>query len=204
MKRALLLLCLLSLPACGPLKRCAYEPPGRDEWQQPARVVEALALAPGDRVADLGAGGGYFTFRLADAVGPGGRVYAVDVDSSMTEHIRKRAEKEGRANVEAVLAEPDDAKLPAGGIDLVLTVNTYHHLADRSAYFARLRPALRGRARVAVVEYRPESGWFGTTSSHATAPEEIEREMTAAGYRLDARHDFLERQSFLVFRAAPR
>jgi predicted methyltransferase len=202
-KRALALLCLSALAACGPLKRCAYEGIGRDEWQQPARVVEALALEPGDRVADLGAGGGYFTFRLADAVGPEGRVYAVDIDESMTEHVRKRAEKEGRANVVTIQAGPDDPKLPPGEIDLVFTSNTYHHLEDRTAYFARLRPALRGRARVAVVEYRPESGWFGGTSSHATGADVIEREMEAAGFRLDASHDFLERQSFIVFSAAP-
>jgi SAM-dependent methyltransferase len=121
----------------------------------------------------------------------------------MTEYVRGRAEKEGRANVRVVLAEPDHAKLPPGEIDLVFVANTYHHLPDRSAYFARLRPALRGRARVAVVEYRPESGWFGS-SSHTTDADVIEREMATAGFRLDARHDFLERQSFLVFTAAPK
>jgi predicted methyltransferase len=201
-KRALLVLALLSLAACGPLKRCAYEGVGRDEWQQPGRVIEALQIAPGDRVADLGAGGGYFTFRLADAVGPDGRVYAVDVDADMTKHLEGRATQEGRANVIVVLAEPDDAKLPAGEIDLVFVANTYHHLEDRTEYFERLRPALRGRARVAVVEYRPGTGWLGGPS-HSTAPDVIERELSAAGFRVDARHDFLERQSFLVFTAAP-
>ncbi len=203
MKRTLALLLLVgAVAACGPLKRCAYAGYRRDEWQQPARVVLALGLAQGDRVADLGAGGGYFTFRLAEAVGPSGRVYAVDVDSDMTELLRGRAHSEGHANVEAVLAGPDDAKLPAGEIDLIFACNTYHHLEDRSAYFARVKAALRGRARVAVIEYRPGSGWFGGTS-HATPPEEIEREMAAAGFQLVERHDFLERQSFLVFSAAP-
>src|SRR3990172_9550282 len=94
--------------ACTQLKRCAYEGWGRDEWQQPERVVEALGLEPGARVADLGSGGGYFTFRLARAVGPTGKVYAVDVDEDLNAYVAERAREEGHANVETVLAEYTD------------------------------------------------------------------------------------------------
>src|SRR3990172_10180428 len=103
--------------ACTQLKRCAYEEIGRDEWQQPERVVEALALEPRSRGADLGAGGGYFTFRLARAVGPAGRVYAVDVDEGLNDYVASRARDEGLANVGVILAKYDDPLLPPAGVD---------------------------------------------------------------------------------------
>lgn len=182
--------------ACTPFKRFAYSGPGRDRWQQPDRVVEALGIEPGTRIADLGSGGGYFTFRLAEATGSGGRVYAADIDEGLNRYVARKAEREGVAQVRVVLAEPADPKLPEP-VDLVFTCNTYHHLPDRVAYFERLRKNLRPGGRVAVVEYK-EGGWF---SSHATPAETIERELGAAGYRLERRHIFLERQSFLVFAA---
>ena len=181
---------------CGALKRCAYEGFGRDRWQQPERVVADLTLAPGTRVADLGAGGGYFTFRLARAVGPTGLVYAVDVDPDMVAFLGEQAETQKLDNVRAVLASADDPRLPER-VDLVFTSNTYHHLEHRAAYFAALRErGLAAEGRVAIVEYRPEA------SSHATARDTIEQEMTAAGFRLAKSFDYLERQHFLVFEVA--
>jgi arsenite methyltransferase len=187
---------------CTAFKRFAYEGLGRDRWQQPEEVIRALDIRAGWHVADLGAGGGYFTFRLADAVGRGGRVYAVDVDSGMVGYLERRASKEGYGNVDAILAEPDDAKLPEGSVDLLFTCNTYHHLPDRSAYFARLRRALRPHGRVAIIEYAGKS-WRARLFGHWTPPETIRREMGAAGLRLEREHDFLPRQSFLVFTVAP-
>jgi predicted methyltransferase len=183
----------LFLGGCGTVKRYAYEGFDRDEWQQPERVVADLALAPGAKVADLGAGGGYFTFRLARAVGPDGRVYAVDIDAGMNEHVARQAQKEGLANVRTVLAATDDAKLPEP-VDLLFTSNTYHHLEERVAYFRGVRERqLTPDGHVAIVEFRP-----GKTS-HATARKTIEQEMGAAGFRLVKSFDYLERQHFLVF-----
>ncbi len=192
---ALLCSSVLLASGCTFVKRMAYEGFGRDEWQQPDRVVADLGLAPGARVADLGSGGGYFTFRLARSVGPTGHVYAVDVDEGMNEHVTDAAADGGFENVTAVLAASDDTRLPEP-VDLVFTSNTYHHLTDRVVYFRRLREAhLNVGARVAIVEFRPE------VTSHATARETIEEEMTAAGYRLVKAHDYLERQHFLIFAA---
>lgn len=191
---------LLAAPlGCGSCKRFLYEGFGRDSWQKPDEVLALLAVAEGDRVADLGAGGGYFTFRLARAVGPDGRVYAVDVDEDMLALLRKRAAEEGADNVEVVRAAPDDPHLPDGEIDLLLTVNTYHHIADRSAYFARVLDDLAPNGRVAVIELS-DASWFPRTFGHHTPAETIVEEMRAAGYALEERHDVLERQSFLVFR----
>jgi cyclopropane fatty-acyl-phospholipid synthase-like methyltransferase len=181
--------------ACTQLKRCSYEGWGRDEWQQPERVVEALALEPGARVADLGSGGGYFTFRLARAV-PAGRVYAVDVDADLNAYVAERAREEGLENVQVVLADYADPKLPEP-VDLVFTSNTYHHLEDRTRYFANAKQYLRPQGRVAILELSEAPSWF--LPSHTTSAETIRSEMEAAGYRFVEAHDFLERQHFLVF-----
>jgi predicted methyltransferase len=186
---------LVLLSGCGSLKRCAYEGIDRDEWQQPARVIADLALAPGAKVADLGAGGGYFTFPLAAAVGPRGLVYAVDIDEGMNAFVLREARERGLANVRTVLAAEDDPRLPEP-VDLFFTSNTYHHLADRAAYFRRVREHhLAPGGRVAVIEFRPN------VTSHATSRETIEAEMAAAGFRLEKSFDYLERQHFLVFTA---
>ncbi len=198
--RALAFFCTVAVlfaSGCGALKRCAYEGIGRDAWQQPDRVIADLSLAPGARVADLGAGGGYFTFRLARAVGPQGHVYAVDVDEEMNAYVAKEAAKQGLANVSTVLAAPDDARLPEP-VDLLFTSNTYHHLTNRAAYFRRVREReLAPGGRVAIVEFRPEA------TSHSTPRDTIESELAAAGFRLVKSFDYLERQHFLVFAADP-
>ena len=180
---------------CAGLKRCAYEGFDRDDWQLPERVVEVLGIEPGDRIADVGAGGGYFTFRLADAVGAQGLVYAVDVDPDMVKYIAERASSEGYDQVVAVQATPDDPKLPERNVDLFFVSNTYHHIGSRPEYFAGLRRYLNDDGRIVILEY--SGGWF--PPGHATSAEEIKRELAEAGYRLQHEYDFLEKQSFLVF-----
>jgi ubiquinone/menaquinone biosynthesis C-methylase UbiE len=180
-----------------------YEGFGRDGWQDPERVVTSLEIESGDRVADLGAGGGYFTYRLADAVGETGHVYAVDVDPGMTEYLEERTREEGRTNVGVVLGRYEDPLLAERSVDLLFTCNTYHHIQDRVAYFDNVRRYLRPGGRVAIVEYE-DKGWLQKIFSHNTPKETIREEMKAAGYRLDQEHDFLPRQSFLVFEIAER
>jgi ubiquinone/menaquinone biosynthesis C-methylase UbiE len=181
---------------CTELKRWAYAGRDRDSWQQPDRVLSTLEIAPGDRVADLGAGGGYFTFRLAQAVGEGGRVFAVDVDEGMNDALREDIAERGATNIEVVQAAYDDPRLALGSVDLVFTSNTYHHIQDRVAYFERVAPALSQGGRVAIIDFKPE-GFF--QKRHATSSETIRAEMASAGYALVDELDFLERQSFLVF-----
>jgi ubiquinone/menaquinone biosynthesis C-methylase UbiE len=157
-----------------------------------------LELKPGDRVADLGSGGGYFTFLLAKAVGPTGHVYAVDVDRGLIDYVAERAGDEGFKNVSVILAKYDDPLLPEAGVDLIFTSNTYHHLEDRVAYFRNARKYLRAEARVAIVELAGK-GWFDSWFGHWTSSETIRTEMEAAGYRLQREHTFLPRQFFLIF-----
>ena len=189
----------VSCLGCGVIKRFCYEGFSRDSWQQPERVIETLGLEPGDRVADLGSGSGYFTLRLARAVGPTGKVYAVDVDEEMNDYLRERARDAGLDNVEVILGEYEDPLLPDGEIDLLLIVNTYHHIHERPSYFRNVQTDLAPDGRVAIVEFDGSKGWLARLMVHSVPKPEMIGEMREAGYRLDQDLDFLDRQSFLIF-----
>ena len=196
----LLFFAALLLAGCARLNQCAYQGVNRDQWQQPQKVIAALQIKPGAIVADLGAGGGYFTFKLADAVGRDGKIYAVDVDSGMVDLVANEAKQKAAANVQTILARPDDPRLPKTGVDLIFTSNTYHHLENRVAYFAKLKSYLRPGGRIAIIDYDRRS-WIVGLLRHYTPSEFIKREMEQAGYTLSEEFDFLDRQSFLIFAA---
>jgi predicted methyltransferase len=191
-----LLLCL-SVASCSEFAYRQMNDPSRDAWQKPKDVIEKLAIAPGSRVADLGAGGGYFTWYLADAVGPQGTVYAADVDETGLGIIKKEMNARGIRNVIAVQAEPDDAKL-SDPVDLVFSCDTYHHMKDRVGYFTSLAKYLKTDGRVAILDFYPH-GFFSGLLGHGTAKEEVRREMEAAGYRRTADFDIVDRQHFQIF-----
>jgi ubiquinone/menaquinone biosynthesis C-methylase UbiE len=184
------------LAGCTAFKRCAYEGFGRDEWQKPGQVIEALALKAGERVADLGSGGGYFTFRFARAVGPEGKVYAVDVDRDMLEYVAGRAKDEGLRNIEMVSAKYDDPLLP-GTVGLIFACDVYHHIQDRAKYFANAGKYLAAGGRIVVIDFH-EKG-FANMIGHSTPGDLVRKEMDEAGYRLEKQFDFLEKQNFFVF-----
>ena len=173
-----------------------FDDPARAEWQKPDQVIAALALAPDARVADIGSGTGYFSVRMARAV-PQGKVYGADLEPDMVKYLNARAAKEKLPNLSSILAAPDDPHLPEP-VDLVLLVDTYHHIGDRADYFARLRDLLRPGGRVAIIDFKADSP-TGPPRSGRVAPEEVEKEMIRAGYRRVAAHDFLPYQYFLVF-----
>lgn len=175
----------------------SFDDPARDAWQMPDRVIGALGLEPGMSVADIGAGTGYFTMRLA-AVSPGVTVYAADIEPKMVEYVKSRAAAEKRGNVVAVLAGMDSPRLPQP-VDVVLVVDTYHHIANRTTYFAALRKALKPGGRVAIVDFRKDAP-EGPPAHFRFTPAQIEEEMRQAGYTVAATHDFLPRQHFIVFR----
>ena len=189
---------LLVFTGCGSISRSFLNSPWRARWQQPEAVVRSLAVQPGAQVADLGAGGGYFTFRLADAVRPTGKVYAVDVDEENLKFIAQRAKEQGYANIETVLAKYDDPLLPESGVDLIFTCNTYHHLENRSDYFISAARYLRPDGRVAVIDLAGK-GWLFKWLGHWTPKETVRSEMETAGYILAHDFDFLARQTFQVF-----
>jgi ubiquinone/menaquinone biosynthesis C-methylase UbiE len=174
----------------------SFDDPARDEWQKPVEVISALALTPGQVVADIGAGTGYFTVRLAKAAAAP-KVYAVDVEKSMVDYISHRATKEGLRNISAILARPDHANLPEP-VDLVLVVDTYHHIPNRPAYFRELRKSLKPAARVAIIDFR-KGAPSGPPEEFRVTPEQISAEMKQAGFVLQVEHDFLPRQIYLVY-----
>ncbi len=180
------------------LGRAAYGGSSRDRSQQPERVVDALGLRPGARIAELGPGGGYFTFRLAEAIGGDGVLYAVDTDRPMLDDLVERARARGLDQIRPVTPERSEASLPEP-VELVFLSHVYHHLPQPAAYFRRLASDLSAGGRVAMVESTPV-GWIRRLFGHATDPARIRADMTAAGYTLVEHHDFLlPRQTFLVF-----
>ena len=179
--------------------------PTRASWQLPARVIEALDIDKGDRLADIGAGEGYFTLRLADAVGVTGRVYAVEVDEHIADNLERWVQGHDADNVDVVLGEFDDPRLPDHGVDLVFLCNTYHHIERRTDYFARLRADLRPGGRVAVIDMRADLTGIArlfATSGHWMDRADLLGEMELAGYRHLRSFDFLPVQVFEVFAPA--
>lgn len=176
-----------------------FDDPARDAWQKPHEVIQALKLAPGAAVADIGAGTGYFAARLAHML-PAGRVYAVDLEPDMVRHLGERAKRENLANLTAVPGTRGSPNLPAP-VDLVLLVDVYHHIDGRAQYFAGLRNALKAGGRVAVIDFRMDAT-IGPSKSMRIAPERVKTEMAQAGFALAAEHTFLPQQYFLVFAPA--
>lgn len=176
-----------------------FDDPARDAWQMPDRVIAALALKPGDRVADVGAGTGYFSVRLAKSTAKPS-VFAVDLEPAMVGYLTKRAAAEGLASMRAVQASAASPNLPEP-VDVVLVVDTFHHIGNRAAYFGGVRQRLRPGGRVAIIDFRKDAPGEGPPAHFRFTPDQITAEMAEAGYVLDASHDFLPRQHFLVYRA---
>ncbi len=177
-----------------------FDSPEREKWQMPVRVVEALRIKRGQTVADLGAGTGYFVPRLADAVGESGTLYAVEVEPNLITHLRERAEKENLPQVVPVLASKDAPRLPRGRVDLVLIVDTFHHLDYRQGYLAKLAQVLTPRGRIAVIDWMKKPLPEGPKPDHKLTRSQVVEEVTAAGYELVDSPDFLPYQYFLIFR----
>jgi arsenite methyltransferase len=178
----------------------SLEDPARDAWQKPREVVAALGLREGERVADIGAGSGYFALRFAHHLGQAGHVFAVDVSRPMIDHLTARVADAGLTNVTTVLAAPDDPKLPEGGIDTIFVCNTWHHIDERPAYLRTLQRALRPGGRVVIVDFHKEGVPVGPPPSMKLTREEVVAEAAEAGFALVEEHELLPYQYFLEFR----
>lgn len=176
-----------------------YEDPARREWQRPQEVVERLVVNPGDVIADIGAGTGYFSVLFARKTANNGKVYAVDIDRKMVEYVEQRSKNEGFKNISTILASPDDPLLPKNSVDLVFLCNTYMFIKDRQLYLSKLKDVLRPKGRLAVISYNRVDSPEGPPIHIRLSREKTVKEALEAGFVLDTEYFFLPYQHFLVF-----
>jgi len=174
------------------------EGPDRDQWQKPDLIMDALGIADGSIVADLGAGGGWFSIRLARRVGPNGIVYAEDIQPQMIEAIGRRVTREGLVNVRTVLGTPRDPRLPPG-LDAVLIVDAYHEMEDPVALLQNVAESLKPQGRIGVVDFLAGSGGPGPAPEERPDPGAVIAAAQAAGLRLQSRQAVPPFQYLLVF-----
>jgi ubiquinone/menaquinone biosynthesis C-methylase UbiE len=173
-----------STPYSGDLT--IFDSPGREKRLQIDRVMDILGITPGKTVADIGAGSGWFTLRAARRVGDAGVVYAVDINPESIRYVDDRARKEQLHNVKTILGKPDDPLLPAGAVDAVLLLKTYHEVAEPVTLLRNLRSALRSGARVGIIDRN------GNGEDHGVGRDVVLREAAQAGYRLLKQYDFVK------------
>lgn len=180
------------------------ERPNREEVQKSALIMQTLAFRPGERVAHIGAGSGYFTFQVAQAVGPTGSVQALDIAPEMLEYLDLRIKARRATNVALRLVTRDDPQLARGSLDTILMIDTIHYVKDRSTYAKKLLPALVPGGRLVVIDYVPRSmserPW-GPPPEQQFPREQLDREMAVAGFKVLAAYDFLPEQFFVVYGA---
>jgi ubiquinone/menaquinone biosynthesis C-methylase UbiE len=174
------------------------EAPDRAEWQHPDEVMDQLGIADASVVADIGAGAGWFTIRLARRVGPNGTVYAEDVQQEMLTAISRRAAAETLTNVKTILGKESDPGLPPG-IDAVLMVGAYHEVKDRVTLLRNIARALRPGGRLGVIDFKLEGSGPGPDPEERVSPETVVNDAKAAGLRLLRQETFLPYQYLLIF-----
>lgn len=175
------------------------EDPARDAYQKPHEVMTALDLKPGERIADIGAGSGYFALRFAAHVAPGGQVLAVDISPDMVVYLNRRVRDAGLDNVRTILAAPDDPLLPAAAVDRIFICDTWHHIENHLQYLTVLAKALKPGGQVIIIDFKKGSTSVGPPEEMRVGREDIVKEFEQAGFRLSKEHTFLPYQYFLVF-----
>jgi ubiquinone/menaquinone biosynthesis C-methylase UbiE len=182
----------------APLDLGLLEGPDREVWQKPDQIMDALLVAEGSKVAEIGAAGGWFTIRLARRVGPNGRVYAEDIQQEMIQAIKRRVHHEGLTNVYPVQGTPKDPRLPAG-LDAVLIVEVYREMDDPVELLKRVAASLKPQGRVGIVDFMPGGGGPGPEPEERVSPEIEIQTAEAAGLQLIKREDVPPFMFMLVF-----
>ncbi|HTE42745.1 MAG TPA: class I SAM-dependent methyltransferase [Steroidobacteraceae bacterium] len=188
----------------GPGGMLWLERPERESEEQPALVIEAMNLKGGETVVDFGAGSGYYTFRLAEAVGPKGTVIAVDIEQKMLDFIRQRAARENRTNVGLLRSTETDPRLPSNRVDWLIMVDVYHELSFPYEVMSRIRDALKPGGRVALIEFRKEDPAVRIKEVHKMSEAQAIKEMAAVGLEHEQTISTLPIQHLMVFRKTAR
>ena len=173
---------------------------------RPEEVIAALGVQPGEVVADIGAGSGLFARPFARAVGPEGKVLAIDISADIMGYLRERAKDEGLINLEVIVSKPDDPLLPPDSVDLAFFCDTVHHIENRVPFFQTMRKGLKDGARVAVIDYPTEAsekGWSGHAPEELVPALQVKEEMDAAGFRFVKEMDILPQNYLLLFEKLP-
>lgn len=179
------------------------ERPERTEEEKPTLLIKALKIEPGQSIADIGAGTGYFTFPLAQDVGPQGKIFAVDIQPQMLEIIGRQKKERGANNVEVILGEPTDPRLPPSSVDLVLMVDVYHEFSHPWEMMQKICAALKPGGRVVFVEYRGEDESIPIKPLHKMTAEQVKRETTPHPLTWVKTIEVLPRQRILIFERKP-
>ena len=177
----------------------ALEDPKRDAYQKPHEVMRALGLKAGEVIADIGAGSGYFTFRLTHHVGDRGKVYAVDVSPDMIRHINRRIRELKATNVVSILADPDDPLLPEGSVDRFFFSDSWHHIDNQTKYLSLMKKMLKPGGEIIMIDFHKKELPVGPPMQMKIAREDLIKQMESNGFRLMKEHTFLPYQYFLVF-----
>ena len=179
----------------------ALEDPRRDAYQKPHEVLTALNIKPGEVIADIGAGSGYFTFRLAHFVGDKGKVYAVDVSPDMVRHVNRRIRETKTTNIVTILADNDDPLLPDRSVNRFFICDVWHHVDNQTKYLSLMKKMLKPGGEVAMIDFHKKELPFGPPLQMKIAREDVIKQMETNGFRLSKEHTFLPHQYFLVFAA---
>ena len=177
----------------------ALEDPKRDAYQKPQEVMTALAIKPGEVIADIGAGSGYFTFRLAYHVGDKGKVYAVDVSPDMILHINRRIRELNVNNVVSVLSDPDDPLLPDHSIDRFFFSESWHHIENQTKYLAIMKRMLKPGGEVVMIDFQKKDLPVGPPLQMKIRREDLIKQMESHGFRIRKEYTFLPYHYFLIF-----
>jgi ubiquinone/menaquinone biosynthesis C-methylase UbiE len=173
--------------------------PEREAEEAPDAALDAIGIPRGATMADVGAGAGYFTWRMAERVGPTGKVYANDIQPEMLNLLRKNIAARHLTNVETVLGTEDDPKLPPGQIDLILLVDVYHEFSQPQKMLRKMRDSLKPDGRLVLLEYRKEDPSVPIRPEHKMSVEEVRAEVQPEGFRFEKNLGALPRQHILIF-----
>ena len=170
---------------------------GSPEWQ-PDQVIETLAIEKGWHIGDLGAGGGYYTYRFAEETGPKGKVFAADINQEYLVGIEKNASDKGFRNVQIILSTSDDSQFENNSLDLIFTRNTFHHIDNKNQYMTKLAQKLKPHGKIALIDYKKEAS-YGPVGHNVTR-DEILSSLEDTGLVVEREYDFLEKQYFYVLK----
>jgi len=187
---------LLAIFICLVFSVSMIYPQGRDSWQQPERVMDAIGVKPGMVIGELGAGKGYFTFKLARRVGNEGRIFANDIDEEALKFIEDQSRNEGIINIKTILGKVDDPMFPERTMDMVFMSFVFHMLEKPVEMMRNIKPSLKSRATVVILEVDPEKRWMGPYPENKKIVELVSK----AGYELDRIETFLSRANIYIFR----